>query len=266
MHTHRTAFAALCLVAAASVTLTACGDGDDSGNKSGKSGTKAGAKASAAAKKEPFAGLSGPQIVDKALKATSGASSLRVKGSMAGDGGPGSIDLALDTKGQCVGSIGSAGEGSIDLIGKGDTVYMRYDAAFLRSEMKGEPKTEVDGAIEMMADRWTKSTAKGAEKKEFAEFCDLKTLLADFKGTGSVARKGKATTVDGVPALTLHETDGKERSTLYVAAEGEPYLLKAVHEPGKGKKPDTIVLTDFDKPVRATPPNGDVLDLDELQD
>ncbi|MFF9901175.1 hypothetical protein [Streptomyces longispororuber] len=264
MHTHRTALTALCLVATAAVTLTACGDGgDDSGNKGGK---KAGPKASATAKKEPFADLSGPQIIDRALKATTGASSLRMKGSMASDGGPGSIDLALDTKGQCVGSIGTQGEGSIDLIGKGDTVYMRYDAAFLRSEMKGEPKAEVDGAIEMMADRWAKTTTKGSEKKEFAEFCDLKTVLADFEDTGSVARKGKPATVDGVPALTLHETDGKDRATLYVATEGEPYLLKTVNEPGTGKKPDTLVLTDFDKPVKATPPQGDVLDLDELQD
>ncbi|WP_253916841.1 hypothetical protein [Streptomyces sp. MNP-20] len=253
-YSRRTAFAALCLATAATVTLTACG-GDKSDD------TK---KSAASKKKDPFADLSGPQIVDKAMKATSGASSVRMKGSMSEGGGPGSIDLALDTKGSCVGTIGTGGEGSVDLIGTGRTVYMRNDAAFLRSEMKGEPKADVQASIDMMADRWVKTTTTKSDEKDFDQFCDLKTVLADFKDTRSAARKGKATTVDGTPAITLHETDGEGRATLYVATEGKPYLLKAVNDPGKGKKRDTIVFTDFDKPVKATPPKGDVLDLDKL--
>ncbi|MEI5099503.1 hypothetical protein RB200_14010 [Streptomyces sp. PmtG] len=253
-YSRRTAFAALCLATAATVTLTGCGDDESDGSK----------KSAAATEKGPFADLSGPQIVDKAMKATSGASSLRMKGSMADGGGPGSIDLALDTKGHCAGTIGTTGEGSVDLIGKDKTVYMRYDAAFLRAEMKGEPKADVDASVDMMADRWVKTGTTKSDEKDFAQFCDLKTVLADFDETGSVARKGKATTVDGTPAIALHESDGKERATLYVATEGKPYLLKAVNDPGKGKKKDTLVFTDFDKPVKATPPKGDVLDLDEL--
>ncbi|QDQ11983.1 hypothetical protein [Streptomyces spectabilis] len=251
----RTTFAALCLATAATVTLTGCG-GDKSDD------TKK--PAAAAKKKDPFADLSGPQIIDKAMKATSGASSLRMKGSMADGGGPGFIDLALDTKGQCVGTIGTGGEGSVDLIGKGKTMYMRYDAAFLRSEMKGEKDIDVQGSVDMMADRWVKTSATKSDEKDFAEFCDLKTVLSDFEDTESAARKGKATTVDGTPAIALHESDGKERATLYVATEGKPYLLKAVNDPGKGKKKDTLTFTDFDKPVKATPPKGDVLDLDTL--
>ncbi|WP_030672149.1 hypothetical protein [Streptomyces sp. NRRL B-1347] len=250
----RTAFAALCLATAATVTLTGCG-GDKSDDTKKSAATK---------KKDPFADLSGPQIIDKAVKATSGASSLRMKGSMADGGGPGHIDLALDTEGQCVGTIGTGGEGSVDLIGKGKTVYMRYDAAFLRSEMKGEPKSDVDASIDMMADRWVKTSTTKSDEKDFAQFCDLTTVLADFKDVDSAARKGRTTTVDGVPAIALHETDGKERATLYVATEGKPYLLKAVNDPGKGKKRDTITFTDFEKPVKATPPKGDVLDLDKL--
>ncbi|WP_030788684.1 hypothetical protein [Streptomyces sp. NRRL S-920] len=247
----RTAIAAVCLATAATAGLTACGSED------GKSGS---AKEAA---KGPFAGLSGGEIADKAVKATSGAESLRIKGDVTdGEAGLISLNMAMDTKGKCAGTMGMNKEGSIELIVPGKTVYMKYDEEFLRAQSKGEPKADVQAAVDMLADRWAKTKATSADAKEIAAFCDLDIVLADFKDVSSAARRGGTTKVDGVPAIKLMETDGKDKYTLYVATEGKPYLLRV--DTAKGGKVETLKFGDYDKPVKTTPPTGDVLDLDKL--
>ncbi|MGW6269274.1 MULTISPECIES: hypothetical protein [unclassified Streptomyces] len=248
---HTTLAAAVCLAAAATLGLTACGT-ETAG--SGKQG--------AAKETGPFPGLSGPDIVDKAVKATSGARSLSVKGSVPDEGGTITLDMAFDTKGQCAGTMGMGGEGSLDLITTARTVYMKYDEEFLRAQGKGQPKAETQAAVDMLAGRWVKTSATGADAKDIAAFCDLDVLLADFKDVDSDADRGKTTTVDGTPALTLTETDGADRYTLYVATKGKPYLLKVVNE--TAKTPETLTFGDFDEPVDATPPTGDVMDIDKM--
>ena len=89
---------------------------------------------------------------------------------------------------------------------------------------------------------------------------DSDTMLAGFEGGPNLARKGKTTTVDGKPAITLTETDGDETYTTYVATEGKPYILKMVIK--GGKEPGTVKFSDFDKPVDAKAPTGDIVDLD----
>lgn len=254
----RTTLAAVCLAAAAAAGLTACGTETGGSKKAeGKVTEKEAGK-----KAGPFPGMSGPDIVDKAVKATTGATSLRVKGSVPDESGPIELDMAFDTKGQCAGTMGMGGEGSLDLITTARTVYMKYDEKFLRAQGKGEPAADTQAAVDTLADRWVKTSATGADAKDIASFCDLDVLLADFKDVNSAARRGKATTVDGTPALTLTESDGADRYTLYVAAEGKPYLLKVVNE--TAKTPETLAFGDFDKPVDATPPAGDIMDIDKL--
>ncbi|MEU6677817.1 hypothetical protein [Streptomyces sp. NPDC046925] len=255
----RTTLAAVCLAAAATVGLTACGS-----ESAGSGGAGSSKGSSDAGKKEagPFPGLSGPEIVDKAVKATTDASSLTVQGKVPDEDGTIELDMAFDTKGRCAGSMAMGGEGSLDLITTKSTVYMKYDEKFLRAQGKGEPAAETDAAVNMLADKWVKTSATGTDTKEIAEFCDLDVLLADFKDVDSAASRGKTTTVDGTPALTLTERDGKDRHTLYVATEGKPYLLKIVNE--SAKTPEFLSFSDFDKPVDATPPKGDVMDIDKL--
>ncbi|MEV0123460.1 hypothetical protein AB0I16_18360 [Streptomyces sp. NPDC050703] len=250
----RTAVSAACLAVAATLGLTACGT--DTG--------KAGSARQTAEKKGPFAGLTGGEIADKALKATSGAESLRIKGEVTDEEtGLISMDMALDTGGKCAGSIGMGGQGEMQLINPGGTVYMKYDEKFLRSQSKGEPAADVRAAVDLLADRWAKTKATSADAKEIAGFCDLDTVLADFTDVHSAARRGGTTTVDGTPAIKLSESDGKEKYELYVATEGKPYLLR-VDTVGKDGKPESLSFGDYDKPVRTTPPTGDVLDLDKL--
>src|SRR4051794_26452861 len=160
----RTALAALCLVAAATASLTGCLHGEDKADSKPKG---------------PFAGLTGGEIADRALKATTGAASLRMKGDVSDDqdGGAIKIDMALDKKGRCAGTMGIGGQGKADLIKSGNTIYMKYDEAFLRAQSEGESKEDTDAVVAMMAGKWTKMSAKGSDAKDIASFCDLDTVL-----------------------------------------------------------------------------------------
>ncbi|MGQ4345332.1 hypothetical protein [Streptomyces sp. SAS_275] len=245
----RTALAALCLAAAATAGLTGCLPGE----------TKADSKP-----KGPFAGLSGGEIADRAVKATDGAASLRMKGDVPDDedGGTIRIDMALSKKGDCAGTLGMGGQGKADLIKTGDTVYMKYDEAFLRAQGKGDSKADTDAVVNMLAGKWTKMSATGSDAKDIAGFCDLDSVLAGAEDVNSNATRGRTTTVDGTEAIILHEKDGKDRYTLYVATKGKPYLLRV--DSTSAKDPSTITFGDYDKPVPATKPAGKVIDIDKL--
>jgi hypothetical protein len=245
----RTALAALCLAAAATAGLTGCLPGE----------SKADSKP-----KGPFAGLTGGEIADRAVKATTGATSLRMKGDIPDeeDGGTIRIDMALNKKGECAGTMSIDGQGKADLVKTGDTVYMKYDEAFLRAQGKGQSKSETDGVVELLAGKWTKMSATGSDAKDIASFCDLDTVLAGAEDVNSDATRGKTTTVDGTPAIVLHEKDGKDRYTLYVATEGKPYLLQV--DSISAKDPGTLTFSEYNKPVPAKTPTGKILDLDKL--
>ncbi|MYS73199.1 hypothetical protein GTY88_22695, partial [Streptomyces sp. SID5926] len=229
---------------------------------------EASASASGPSPDEPFAGLTGAEISERALKATTGARSLRMTGSVPDDesGGTIEIDLALDRRGDCAGTMGMDGQGKAELIKTGDTVYLKYDERFLRAQSKGEPQADTEALVSLLAGRWTSMSADGADAKEMAGFCDLDKLLEDAGGSGDDAptkvTRGRATTVDGKPAFTLYETDGSTRNTVYVATEGKPYLLR--FESGSKQEPGALSFTGYDEPVPAESPAGEVLDLDGL--
>ncbi|MBJ7904935.1 hypothetical protein ABZW47_17095 [Streptomyces sp. NPDC004549] len=241
----RTALAAVCLATAAAAGLTGCLSGADT------------------APKGPFAGLSGGQIADRAMKTTTKATTLRMRGTVTDGGDDIKIDMALSKKGECAGTMGMGGKGSADLIKSGDTIYMKYNEAFLRDQGKGESKADTDAVVNMMADKWTKMAATGKDAKDIAGFCDLDTVLAGAVDVNSDATRGKTTTIDGTPAITLHEKDGKDRYTLYVATKGKPYLLRVDSSAG-AKEPVHLSFLDYEKPVEAKKPAGKILDLDAL--
>ena len=265
----RTALAAVCLVtvAAATTSLVGCQSGKD------KADGKASATAVSSKPKEPFAGLSADEIGDRAMKATTGASSLRMKGTVQDDQSAGTIriDMALNKKNECAGTLGMGAQGKTDLIKTGDTVYMKYDEAFLREQSKGESKADVDAAVSMLAGKWTKMSAKGSDAKDIASFCDLNTVLGGAEDVGSDGSSGGAgdptatragtAQVDGTTAAVLKVKDGKDRYTMYVATEGKPYLLRL---DSTGTDAGSITFSDFEKPVPAQKPAGKILDLDAL--
>ncbi len=192
----RTTLAALCLTAVTVAGVAGCLPGEDKADDSpsGQDSGQASGKPAAKASKGPFDGLSGGEIADRALAATSGASSLRMTGDVPDDesGGTIRIDMALDKRGECAGTMGMDGEGKADLVKTGGTLYMRYDEKFLRAQSEGSSKEETDGVVAMLAGKWTKMAATGADAKDIAGFCDLDTVLADFKDSGAGSGAGPA--------------------------------------------------------------------------
>jgi predicted small secreted protein len=229
------ATASLCLTAA--VALTAC---------------------------NPFAGEGdGGDLATKAIKANRAATSFTVKGNISDpDEGNVTVDLAVDHKGDCKGTVGLGGQGSMDLVKTGKTVYMSYDEKLLRAQSKGESKADTDAAVKMLVGHWVKSTSSDPDVKDLASMCDIDELLGTFDPTDTAADKGEDTTVDGQKAATLTEKDGKETYTMYVATEGTPYLLKMGI--AGGDQPSMLTFSGFDKPVGATAPaKKDIVDLDD---
>lgn len=195
------------------------------------------------------------------MKATTGASSLTIKGDVT-DPEMGSItlDLAVDSKGECTGSLSIGDEGTADPVKTGEIFYMKYDEALLRQESEGEPAEEVDATVKLLAGRWMESKASDPDTKDMIEFCDLKGLLKSIEANDTAARKAGEEKVDGKPALRLTEKDGKETHTFHVAAEGDPYILRIAST--GGEEPMTLNLSEFNQPVVAEKPAAkDIVDL-----
>ncbi|MFK0134330.1 hypothetical protein ACIQRZ_28660 [Streptomyces rubiginosohelvolus] len=210
----------------------------------------------------PFAGQSGPEVVNKALDKTNGVKSLRIGLDLTTSDGRIKADFASSLGGDCTGTMSMGGEGRMDVVKTGDTVYTKFDEALLREQSKGEPKEDVDAAVELLAGRWTESKASDPDTKDSIEFCDLKGLLKEFEASDNAAKKKGPTKVAGTPALRLTEKEGKETYTIDVAAEGAPYILRVTSR--GGEEPMTMNLSDFDVPVVAEKPAAkDIVDLEQ---
>ncbi|MET7615843.1 hypothetical protein [Streptomyces sp. NPDC005408] len=249
------ALAALCTTLA--LAATACGPSDGDSRD-----TKGAPAKSTKAEEGAFPGLSGPKIANKAFKATKTATSVTVDFAARTTDGNLKAYMSIDSKGDCKGTLSTGETGTAELIRIGDNAYMRFDEAFLRSQNEGGSPEETAAVLKMLKGRWVKSDASSPDDKEQLEFCELKTFLGQFEEGFNLMRRGETTTVNGQKALTLTEKDGATSYKVYVATEGEPYVLK-VEQKG-GEEPGTITFSKFNKPVGATKPAAkDIVDLDK---
>ncbi|MEE1755905.1 hypothetical protein [Streptomyces sp. SP18CS02] len=239
----RPALAALCTVAA--LGLTACGPLAQEAEETG-----------------PFAGLSGPEIADKAMKATSAASSLTLDMNLKTTDGPMKAYMAIDTKGQCAGTLTLGSTGTAELIKTGQVAYMRFDEAFLLAQSGGGSAEETAAVLKELKGRWVETDVKDPDAQDSLELCELDKVLSEFRTGIGFARKGEETTVNGRKALTLTESDGGTTTRVFVATEGEPYVLRI--ELQGGEEPGTMSFSEYNKPVPAKKPAAkDIVDLDE---
>ncbi|MFI1395136.1 hypothetical protein [Streptomyces sp. NPDC020681] len=213
----------------------------------------------------PFEGLTADQIAEKAVAATKGAQSLRMAGRIKTDGETMDAEFAADTKGACTGKIGMQG-GTAELLQVNKVTYMKGDEKFWRYTIgeEGGTKEEVDAGVELIKGRWMKLPADSA--KDMGGTCDLKSMLEDmadeeFQSKGLT--KGPDADVNGQPVATVVKKKAGETTTLYVAKEGEPYILKVVVV--GGDEPGSMVFSDYNQPVKAVaPPAGEVVDAEKL--
>ncbi|MFJ8665018.1 hypothetical protein [Streptomyces sp. NPDC093600] len=217
---------------------------------------------------DPFRDLSADEIGDRAVTATQSATSLRMAGRVTSDGQPVDIDLALNDKNECTGQMKIKG-GTADLRQAAKITYLKGDEPFWRASMasRGTPQQRADATVELLKDRWLKITPGQSGTSDLSEVCDLKKLLDDM-GDEPAERKGLTrgpdAEVEGTPVATLvKKKPGGETTTVSVSQEGKPHILKMVKT--GGDEPGSIVLSDYDKPVKVVvPPEKETLDVSKL--
>ncbi|WLQ43229.1 hypothetical protein P8A22_26930 [Streptomyces laculatispora] len=201
-----------------------------------------------------FDGKSADAIAADAVKATRDAQSVRVRGNVQQPGGNEiRVDFHVDEQDRCTGTMSGQGA-KADVIQVGQAAFVRGDEKFWQNALKGQPGAEK--AIPRVQGKWVKSQPGQAG---IEGMCDKQAFLAAMDRDKSERKgmaKGATSEVDGKKALALEKKQpGGERLTLYVAAEGKPYILKSVT--AGGKQPGEVTLTDYGKKVEAKAPPAD---------
>ncbi|MFF3324746.1 hypothetical protein [Streptomyces sp. NPDC002889] len=247
--------------------LTACSKTNDPAEGSGATKEPA-AATSSKAPADPFEGLTADQIAEKGIDTAKSATSVRMAGKIKTDGELTDLDFAVDNKGACTGKMGVEG-GTAELLQAANVMYMKGNDAFWTAIIKedGASDEEAAGAAELFKGRWMKMPAEVKSEDGMDEICDLEAMIESMdedKSDRKGMTKGPDAEVNGQPAATVVKKDpGGETTTVYVAKEGKPYLLK-IHVVG-GDEPGTMVFSDYDKPVNAVaPPADEVLDMEKL--
>ncbi|MEU3879328.1 hypothetical protein [Streptomyces californicus] len=211
---------------------------------------------------EAFEGKSADTIAADAVKATRDAKSLRIAGkAKQPDGNEIGLDFHVDDQDHCTGTM--TGQGAkADVVQVGQKAYVRGDEKFWQNTLKGKPGTEK--VVEQVQGKWVASDPAQSGTEGMCDKQAALAMLDSDKSERKGMKKGDTTEVDGKPALVLEKNQKSgEKITLYVATEGEPYILKAVSE--GGETPSETVLSDYNKKVDAQEPTaGDVVDLKKV--
>ena len=197
--------------------------------------------ASSAAAGNPLAGLSGGQILARAVADLKGSSSVHISGSMANQ--TTTVDLTVGAH-SCTGTIGVKGQGSLRLLGIGNTLWEKPDAQFYRS-------AGITGAkLPKLAGKYLRTTASGTG---FSSLCYLNSLSTQISGGAGHVTVGHTTTILGQPALQL--TDAQNSGTAYVTLSAHPQFLQ-VGSSGSGY----VDFTNYNAPLTVTaPPAADTV-------
>ncbi|WP_353940442.1 hypothetical protein ABII15_01750 [Streptomyces sp. HUAS MG91] len=216
------------------------------------------------------------QLADDAKKELLDATSLHITVANRSDTGrdvrtPARFDLRLDEDGNCAGSlrmgVGGANGGTVDLVKRGDEVWMKPDSTFWKTQVGGGAG---DLAAQLFDGKYVHGTTDDEMLKSFADTCDLDAFRAQLDdGSAHAAQqklsKGAETEVDGVGVVPLTGSDKGSTITMYITTDAPHRLVKATE---KGSTENlTMTLTDYDKPVpSATPPASESVDISKLND
>ncbi|MER5949576.1 hypothetical protein ABT127_26340 [Streptomyces sp. NPDC001904] len=222
------------------------------------------------------ADLSARQLADEAKQELLDATSLHITVTNRSDAErdvrtPARFDLRLDEDGNCTGSlrmgVGGANGGSVDLVKRGDEVWMKPDGTFWKTQVGGGAGTL---AAQLFDGKYVHGTTDDEMLKSFADTCDLDAFRAQLDdGSAHAAQqklsKGDATEVDGTAVVPLTGSDKGDTLTMYITTDAPHRLVKATE---KGADENlTMTLTDYAKPVpSATPSPGESVDVSQLHD
>ncbi|MDI3407737.1 hypothetical protein [Streptomyces cavernicola] len=201
--------------------------------------------------KDPYEGMSADKIADKASKATSAVDSVKLSAEGKQSGKPTSIEFEIAKGGSCNGEMKSADMGRVDIRVVDKTSYMKGDAAYWKGTLGDEATAQKVG------DRWVKVPSGQSD-----DMCDLKSLFKEGDLDG--VKRGEDSEVDGTKAVTLtKKKSGGETVTFYVAAEGEPFFLRAVTK--GGDEPNTMNFSGYNEKIEVeAPPASEIADMQDL--
>ncbi|MFF3489881.1 hypothetical protein ACFYWS_00905 [Streptomyces sp. NPDC002795] len=183
---------------------------------------------------------------------------------------PALVDLRLDENGNCTGELrmgtGGAKGGSVDLVKRGDEVWIKPDATFWKTQLPGRSG---DLAAELIGDRYVHGTTDDPMLDGLAGTCDLDSFRDRLKdgsdrATKDELAKGDQKKVAGTEVVPLTSAGTKERITLYATADAPHRLVRATE---KGSDESlSMTLTDYGKPVpKKTPSAEDSIDVSDLR-
>jgi hypothetical protein len=185
----------------------------------------------------PLAGLTASEILTRAVADLDAASSVHITGSTKLPGQNAAVDLTVGAHG-CTGTIEIAGQGSVLLLGTGDTVWMKPDEQFYQATgVSPAERSQLAG----------KYLRISASKSGIGALCYLGQLATQISGGAGHVVLGQTTTVLGQPALQLN--DVKQPGDAYVTAAAHPEFLR-VGSGGGGY----LDFTGYNAPFTVTPP------------
>ncbi|MDT0457648.1 hypothetical protein RM550_18205 [Streptomyces sp. DSM 41527] len=223
-----------------------------------------------------LANKSAQQIADDALQQLVGAQSLRLRTRTSAD--PTKLDLTLDRAGNCTGAISKGKYGSVQLIKRGNQVWMKPDAAFWKGQLPGKSGEEAATKYE---NTFLHGTTKNAFLGNLAAACDLKafqksastpekpssgghTPSSPSHAPAVALTKGTPTTEEGTRVLPIVKKAKGAVQTLYVAIDGKHYPRKLTAE--LDHRTGVIQLSNYNTPVSTkTPAPGDTADISVLE-
>ncbi|WP_424708447.1 hypothetical protein [Kitasatospora acidiphila] len=208
--------------------------------------------------------MSAKQIFDASGKAMSGLSSMHVAGTVTSDGQKVTLDLSADKDKNCTGTVTDSGTGSMDILHNSAGTWVRPDAAAWQGIAAQQGTAKSGAAIaEIFKGRWLTGGDSDPDFQQTVGMCDLISGLSDNFSKGSNPILGGHSTVNGIPTVGLLISDDSGPSTLYIATQGQPYLLRVQNN---GSDPGTMDLDGFNKPLNVqAPPADQVIDFSKFQ-
>jgi hypothetical protein len=190
-------------------------------------------------------------IVTQLKAAMSHATSVHLTGQLRSHGSEVDLNVSMIRSGALAGLIES-GATKLDIVADGRTVYIKVTSAFLK--LAQAPAAACSRACGKYVTE--PATQAAAITGDFS----MSSLLAGVASELPSYRRAGTAMIGGRPALDLRGSDG---STLYVAATGTPFPLRAIAPASSDAGELNFSQWNAVPPVTA-PPAADVISLGQL--
>ncbi|MFI6942218.1 hypothetical protein ACIBI4_23340 [Streptomyces sp. NPDC050418] len=192
-----------------------------------------------------FDGKSAGTIADEAMAATKSAKSVRVTTEGVQQGQKSTATFEVAPSGSCRTTMVLPSVGKVESVTADGAAYSKGGPAYMKVVLGSE------AAAKDAAGRWVKSPEKPKEST-----CRIEALFKKDALKG--ATRGADSQVDGHKTATLEKSEQGGKSTIHVATEGKPYILRVVTE---GASKTTATFSSFNSPIEvAAPPAAEVVE------